>query len=129
METNSKLLVWLPRVLCILAILFISMFALDAFDPQNPFGQQILDFLMHMIPSFILILLLAIAWKRELTGGIIFGLLGLSTAPFIYTLNYHRSHSVALSLGIVCMVCLPFFVVGILFILNYYRTKGGTKVS
>lgn len=53
MKTNTKILYWSPRILCILAILFVSMFSLDAFEPGVPFWNQILAFLMHMIPSFI----------------------------------------------------------------------------
>jgi hypothetical protein len=129
MDTTSKILRWVPRVLCILSLLFISMFALDAFDPGLPLSQQIPGFLMHMIPSFILLLALVIAWKWEFIGGIIFATIGLATTPFIYSLNYNRSHSAGPSLMIVCMVCLPFFVVGVLFILSHFRSKGRNEVS
>ncbi len=128
MNTTSKIIYWVPRILCILAILFISMFALDAFEPGSPLSQQISGFLMHMIPSFALLLVLVIAWKWEYIGGIIFAIIGLATSPFIYSLNYNRSHSAGLSLMIVGMVCLPFFIVGVLFILSHLRRKGGKKV-
>ncbi len=129
METKFKIIFWLPRLLCILAILFISMFALDAFEPGLPLSQQILGFMIHMIPSFVLILALVIAWKWEYIGGIIFALIGLVTGPVIYSLNYHRSHSARISWMVVCMVCLPFFVVGILFILSNFRKGGDKQVS
>jgi len=35
MKTTTKILYWSPRILCILAILFISIFALDAFEPGH----------------------------------------------------------------------------------------------
>jgi len=67
MENNqmnkAKILFWLPRILCIIAILFISLFALDAFQPDLTIWQQLEAFLMHLIPSFILLILLLIAWK------------------------------------------------------------------
>ena len=129
MDTTSKIIYWVPRILCVLAILFISMFALDAFEPGLPLSQQILGFLMHMIPSFALLLALVIAWKWEYIGGIIFTIIGLATSPFIYSLNYNRSHSAGTSMMIVCIVCLPFFIVGILFILSHFRRKGSKKVS
>jgi hypothetical protein len=69
MENSIKIYYWLPRVLCILAILFISLFALDSFSPELTFWQQIAAFLMHLIPSFILTALLLIAWKWEYIGG------------------------------------------------------------
>ncbi len=123
MKTSVKILHWIPRILCILAILFISMFALDAFDPKLTIWQQIGGFLIHLIPSYILIALLIIAWKWELIGGIIFLLIGLGFGPFIFSHNYHMNNSIGMSLFIVLMINIPFAIVGILFILGYYRKK------
>jgi hypothetical protein len=60
-----KLLPLLPRILSIFAIGFISLFALDSFE-HGTLGEQILAFLLHMIPSLVLTIILAIAWKWEL---------------------------------------------------------------
>jgi hypothetical protein len=123
MKTSTKLLHWIPRILCILAILFISMFAFDAFDPKLTIWQQIGGFLMHLIPSYILIALLIIAWKWELIGGIIFVLIGLGFSPFIFSHNYHMNHSIWMSLFIILMINIPFALVGILFIISYYKKR------
>ena len=72
MKTSIRLIHWIPRVICILAILFISMFAADAFAPELTIWQQLGAFLMHLIPSFILLALLIVAWKWELIGGVDF---------------------------------------------------------
>jgi len=64
----KKIPYWLPRVLSVLFIAFISVFALDVFGEP----QWFLALLMHLIPSFILIILTAIAWKNERLGGFIF---------------------------------------------------------
>ena len=66
METKVKVLHWLPRIICILAILFVSMLALDSFAPGLTIWQQLGAFLMHLIPSFVLLVFLVIAWKWEL---------------------------------------------------------------
>lgn len=66
MKKSTKVLYWSPRVLAILAILFVSLFALDAFHPGKPLTQQLADFLIHLIPSFVLLTVLLLAWKREL---------------------------------------------------------------
>jgi len=63
MKTSIKILHWTPRIICILAILFISMFAIDSFAPDLTIWQQLGGFLIHLIPSFILIAILIIAWK------------------------------------------------------------------
>ena len=119
----QKIIHWAPRILCILAILFISMFALDSFAPELTFWQQILGFLIHLIPSYILILFLIVAWKWELIGGMIFMILGFGFMPFIYTMNYHMNHSVWISLSIILLINFPFVVVGGLFILSHFLKK------
>jgi hypothetical protein len=121
---TARLLHWVPRILSIAAILFVSIFALDAFRPGLPVWQQIGGFLMHMVPSFILAIILAIAWKRELAGGILFTAIGVIMTPFIFNLNHNRNQfSVAESINAVLMVTFPFIVVGVLFILSYYQSR------
>ena len=124
MKTSVKTLYWLPRAICILAILFISMFALDAFEGDIPVWQKIGHFMAHLIPSFVLAALLLVAWKWEQVGGIIFLMIGLGFTPFIFTHNYHMNHSVWISLSIILMITMPFAVVGVLFIVsNKLRKK------
>jgi len=118
-----KIYHWLPCIICILAILFISLFALDAFQPDLSMWQQIGEFLMHLIPSFILTALLIIAWKWELTGGILFAIIGLGFSPVVFMHNYNMNHSIFISLGIIATITLPFIVVGILFISSHFIKK------
>lgn len=124
MKTTVMVFHWLPRIICILAILFISVFALDAFSPGLTIWQQLADFLMHLTPSFILILLLVIAWKWELTGGIIFTIIGLAMSPIIFLHNYRVNHfSIGQSIGIIMMITFPFVVVGVLFMISHFKKK------
>ncbi|MFZ4522176.1 MAG: DUF7670 domain-containing protein [Bacteroidales bacterium] len=120
MKTSIRIIQWIPRVLGILAILFISMFALDSFEPGMPFLQQIEGFLIHMIPSLILGVFLFVAWKWELIGGIMFVIIGLGLLPVIYMMNYQMNHSVWTSLSVVLVINFPFIVVGILFIILHF---------
>ena len=111
---------WVARILCILAIAFISLFAVDVFTEGASFslGQKIVAFLMHMIPSFVLIIALIIAWKHELVGGILIALIGLATAVFISTrrgMPFDRR-----SLQTVATINVPFIIVGVLFISSYF---------
>jgi hypothetical protein len=119
MKTSEKILHWAPRIICILAILFISMFAADSFAPGLTIWQQLGAFFMHLIPSFILLIILIISWKKELFGGIFFTAIGLILSPFIFMLNYRMNHSVLMSLSIILVITFPFIVVGVLFLLNY----------
>lgn len=123
MKSSMRILYWTPRILGILAILFLSMFALDAFNPALTIWQQIGGFLIHMIPSFILLGILAVAWKWELIGGLIFTLIGLAFSPVVYLLNYNRLHSVKESLFVLLIITVPFILTGLLFILSYRHKK------
>ena len=123
MEKNIKIFHWLPRIMCIFAILFISLFAADAFAPELTIRQQLAAFLIHLIPSFILIAILIVAWKWELLGGIIFTIIGLGLSPLVYIKNFQMNHSVSMSLGIIASITLPFIIVGILFIISHHFKK------
>lgn len=122
MKTNT-IFFWLPRLLAIFAIAFISSFALDAFAPGLTLWQQLGGFLMHMLPSFVLIIFLIIAWRKQLIGGILFILIGLISTPVIYLHNLNVNHFPPNQcLIIVSIVCLPFVVIGLLFLFNH-RSK------
>lgn len=123
MKKSVRILHWLPRTLCILAILFISIFALDAFEPGLPLWQQLGAFLIHLIPSFVLLAILLVAWKWEFVGGLIFAVIGLVFTPIIFMHNYRMNESVGMSALIVLMITIPFVVVGVLFIMSHYRKK------
>jgi hypothetical protein len=112
-----KLLPLLPRLLSILAIGFVSIFALDAFD-HGTLSEQLFDFMMHMIPTFVLIIILAIAWKWELIGGIIYVLLGIGISPLIYTNSYLT----------IILITFPFIISGLLFILSHFLRKKSSKI-
>ena len=129
MKTSVRLFHWLPRILCILAILFISLFAADAFAPGLTIWQQLGAFLIHLIPSFILLVFLFIAWKWELIGGIIFMVIGLAFTPVIFMLNYNRNDSIWLSLVIILTITIPFVVVGILFLISHRQKKKNLPVK
>ncbi len=123
MKKSIKVFHWLPRIICILAILFVSVFALDAFSPELTIWQQIGSFLMHLIPSFILIAFLIVAWKWEYIGGIIFAIIGLILSPFVFVVNYNRNDSIWMSLGIILSITIPFIIVGVLFVVSHFLKK------
>lgn len=123
MKRSDAVLQWLPRIICILAILTLSMFAFDSFAPNlNPI-QQLRNFLLHLIPSFILVILLIVAWKWELVGGIIITVFALGLSPSIYLNNYNHNNSIGVSLLIVLTVTFPFIIAGIFFIIIHLRKR------
>lgn len=108
--------------------MFVGIFALDSFDPRLTIWQQIGGFLIHLVPNFILILILVIAWKWELIGGILFALIATGLSGPLYIHNYQMNHSVWTTLMILLMITFPFFVVGGLFIISYVKRKKQNRI-
>ncbi len=110
---KNKYLFWIPRILTIIFILFISMFALDSFI-EFQFPESLVAFFMHMIPSFILTGLLWLSWKKELYGGIAFVILSL-----LFTIFFKTYQDIITFL----LISFPVLIVGILFLFNWYLEK------
>ncbi len=51
----NRVLFWTPRILMILFIGFISLFALDSFAGNQSFPEKIGGFIIHLIPSAVLL--------------------------------------------------------------------------
>jgi hypothetical protein len=117
-----KLLPLIPRLLSICAIGFVSLFALDSFE-HGTISEQIFAFLMHMIPSFVLMIILAIAWKWELIGGFLYMFLGIALSPFIFMHNYRMNHSIWISLEVIALITFPFILAGNLFVWSHYQKR------
>ena len=114
MKNRNKWLYWTPRIIIIIFILFISIFALDVFEEYQGL-ELLIGLFMHLIPSFILIILLVIAWKWEKIGGWLFIVLSI-----IFTIFFKTYQDIISFL----IISLPVLVIGILFLLNYYKTEG-----
>ncbi|NBO70329.1 MAG: hypothetical protein EBU66_05020 [Bacteroidetes bacterium] len=112
----------LARIISILAIAFVSLFAMDAFG-HGTWWEQLQDFFMHMIPTFILIGILAIAWRWELIGGIIYIVIGLVLAPIIFKHNLAMNHDILKSLWVILIINAPFIAAGTLFVISDYQQK------
>jgi hypothetical protein len=123
MKKSIKVFHWIPRIICLLAILFVSLFALDAFAPGLTIWQQLGAFIIHLIPSFILLAFLIVAWKWEYIGGMIFLIIGVVMSPIIFMHNYNMNHSVWMSLGIILAITVPFVIVGVLFMVSHSLKK------
>jgi len=110
---------WLPAGLGILYILFISMFALDAFSVDASLIEKIGGFLIHLAPSFVLLIILAISWKKPAAGGALFILLSA-----VFTLFFRTYESLVNFL----IVSFPLAVIGLLFI-TYHAVENKKKAG
>jgi hypothetical protein len=66
---RSRVLFWAPRILCLLFAVFISLFALDVFSEHYSVGDTILALLIHLIPTAMILGILAISWRWEWASG------------------------------------------------------------
>ena len=117
-EKRMRFLYWSARILGILAILFMMMFSLDCFEAGTLLGDQVLCFLMHNIPSFIILGILLVAWKWERIGGILFLAAALAGMIFFNVFNGNWGALIIMT---------PFVVTGMLFILHhekYHKSVG-----
>lgn len=78
----ARIIHWAPRVAAIMIIFFTSLFSLDVFEMQGTPIQLLGAFLMHNIPSIIMIILLILAWKRPVVGFVAFLVAGVAFAAF-----------------------------------------------
>ena len=106
------LLNWAPRILGILFAIFISLFAFDVFGQGTGFWKTLLALLIHLIPTFLLIIILILSWKRPWIGGIFFILLGI--AYIIWSSQSGRGSQI---------IYIPLFLVGILFLTSWFFRK------
>lgn len=109
---ENKVLCWIPRVVALLFILFISLFALDSFGTGESLGMMFLGFLIHLIPSLVLIVALVVAWRCEKIGGWLFILIGV-----VFTVFFDTYEDIMTFL----IISGPLFLVGILFLVSGYR--------
>jgi len=106
---KDRILFWTQRILAILAILFMMLFSMDCFEGSYSFKEQLICFGMHNIPASIVVLVLIIAWKWELAGGILFLMAALAGSFFFRAFSGNPG---------VLIILLPFVISGILFILH-----------
>jgi hypothetical protein len=78
MTRNLKILQWVTRGTGILLFLFVSMFALDAFEDGKPISQQVFAFIIHMLPALALLaVVIAGFWYEIFTAAVLLILAGL----------------------------------------------------
>jgi len=120
-KKTGKFLFWFPRIFTMLFVLFISMFALDIFGNGYSFWETVVGLFMHLIPSFLLIIGLIIAWRNELIGGILFIGFGLWYVGTILINSPGSFEWYMLSYSFI--IAGPAFIIGIMFLLDWKKKK------
>jgi hypothetical protein len=100
---------WIPKIICILFAIFISLFAMDVFGQGAGFLATFVALMAHLIPAFLVVIILILSWKWPWIGGISFIILGIAY--------------VIMMEGKYLIIYIPLFLVGILFLLSWYFRK------
>jgi hypothetical protein len=106
---------WTPRVLGVLFAMFLSLFALDVFGGGYGFWGTMLALLMHLVPVYLVVGALFVAWRWEPVGAILFAALGVAYLVMAWG-RFHWS--------VYALISGPIFLIGALFVVDWvYRTK------
>ncbi len=115
---SMRALFWAPRVLSIVFITFLSLFALDVLRQGYGFWNTLLALFMHLIPSFVLIVVLVLAWRWEWIGAALFAVAGL---VYVVTLVPRPHPPPGMKLLWCATVAGPAFVIAALFLANWIK--------
>ncbi len=78
----KKILYWTPRNQVMAFAAFLFMFSIDSFFGPEVLSEQLPGFLIHNIPTLLVLSLLWVAWRWEKVGAGIFA--GLAVLFFIF---------------------------------------------
>ena len=112
MTRKDLLLLWSPRILGIAVSLFLSLFALDAFERGKQLAVVLTDFAIHLVPAAVVLAIVALSWRRPWIGGVAFVLLGAAYGP---TVNFRLDWTLPIS-G-------PLLTAGVLFLWSWRRQR------
>jgi len=113
----ASMLYWTPRIAGLLITLFVGIFALDVFGEGYSFWDLIVGLFMHLIPSFVLALILVLAWRWEWIGFVAY----MAAAAFFMVLAFR---DLIQGLGILLIFICPIVVIALLFGANWrWRTE------
>lgn len=108
---SRRLLFWTPRAICFAFAIFLSLFALDVFHEGYGFWKTLLALLIHLVPVYIVLLVLAVAWRWEWIGAV-----GFAGLAIWYAQGVWRRHP-----DWVAVIAGPLLVIAVLFLVNWLK--------
>jgi len=107
----KRFLFWTPRAVCVAFAIFLSLFALDVFNEGYGLGETIEALAIHLVPVYIVLAVLAIAWRWEWVGAA-----GFAALALWYAKGNWRHHP-----DRVVVIAGPLVVMAALFFMNWLR--------
>lgn len=99
---------WIPRILCILFAVFITLFSFDVFGHDTGFWKSVTGFIIHNIPTILIIAILILSWNRSWIGGVCYICLGFI---YIYAMPGNNKSP---------LIFVPLFTIGALFLIDWF---------
>jgi hypothetical protein len=118
-DPSKQLLFWAPRVLSILYIAFLSLFALDVFAEGRGFWQTAQALFMHLIPCFVLIAALILAWRWEWIGAAVYAAAG--SLYMFWVVSMVRPVPAGIRVVWALTIAGPAFLIAALFLANWIK--------
>ena len=109
-DKPGKIWAWENRILAILASLLPAIFSLDSFSEGRPWSEAVLAFIVHNVPTYILLGILVVAWFKEWLGGLLY--LAAAILMFFW-FGWGAT-----------LVILPVIIVGLLFLAHWFFSRG-----
>jgi len=112
---EMKLFLFLtPRLLALLIAIFLEIFAFGIFDVIIPFEKKFGIFMIHSIPSLLLLTATLISWKNSLYGIISFSLLLI-----VFSMYFSTPYDTTLFL----VISVPLMIIVALYAIDHFLKK------
>ncbi|HUJ32435.1 MAG TPA: hypothetical protein VLY23_14215 [Candidatus Acidoferrum sp.] len=118
-DLSKRVLFWTPRVLSVVYIAFLSVFALDVFGENLPFWLTVQHLIIHLIPCFGLLAVLILAWRWEWIGALFYTIWGLFYV--VWVASVARPWSPAMRLNFALVIAGPALVTAVLFLVDWFK--------
>jgi hypothetical protein len=110
----TGIVLWVARLLTIAFAIFISVFAMDVFNEGYGFWKTMLGLFMHLLPTLIILIVLLVAWRNAIIGGLIYILLGITYIVFTWGKSDWTAYA---------LIPAPMILIGVLFFIGWYQKK------
>lgn len=110
-RSAARVLYWSPRIITMAFAVFIGLFALESFQQTHGFRHLVIAFAVNLVPAWIVVAVLAAAWKWEWIGSLVFAL--------AVWYSWGALHRHILSWPIALSIPLPLLLVAALFLADW----------
>jgi hypothetical protein len=110
-----RTILWAPRVLAVAVSLFLAVFSLDEITGTTNIFEALPYVMIHLLPSAIVLAVVALSWRREWIGAVLFVALAAAYAVAA------RAH-----LSWVAVISGPLIVAGALYAWSWMHRQAAT---